>query len=89
MRVISHALRCLVVSLACLAAVVSAANGDVLEVDVVFPRNETYAPTDSFPVISAFQNAHLAWYLNMDIRYLIRNRSVPISDYVPYCHTLR
>ncbi|KAH6617545.1 hypothetical protein F5144DRAFT_624221 [Chaetomium tenue] len=51
MRVMSHALRCLVVSLACLAAVVSAANGGVLEVDVVFPRNETYAPTDSFPII--------------------------------------
>ncbi|KAK4129786.1 hypothetical protein N657DRAFT_661016 [Parathielavia appendiculata] len=31
----------------------------VLEIDVVFPRNETYAPREGFPIVFAFRNAHL------------------------------
>jgi hypothetical protein len=45
----------------------------ILEVDLVFPRNDTYAPTDSFPVVFAFQNAQLARYLNPRIDFLLWN----------------
>jgi hypothetical protein len=45
------------------AGAVSAALG-VMEVDLVFPRNETYAPTKIFPVIIAIQNPELAPFLN-------------------------
>lgn len=31
-----------------------------MEVDLVFPRNETYAPTEWFPIVFAIQNSHLA-----------------------------
>lgn len=31
-----------------------------VEVDLVFPRNDTYAPTALFPIVFAFQNAALA-----------------------------
>jgi hypothetical protein len=45
----------------------------ILEVDLVFPRNDTYAPTDSFPVVFAFQNAQLARYLNPRVDFLLWN----------------
>ncbi|KAF1835103.1 hypothetical protein BDW02DRAFT_579077 [Decorospora gaudefroyi] len=45
--------------LAACAGAVNAALG-VMEVDLVFPRNETYAPTEIFPLIFAFQNSELA-----------------------------
>jgi hypothetical protein len=57
--------------LACLWAVDAAAG--VLEVDLVFPRNDTYAPTALFPVIIAFQNARLA-------PFLIPQLSLQITD---------
>lgn len=41
-----------------LGAIVSASG--VLEVDLVFPHNDTYAPTEWFPIVFAFQNAELA-----------------------------
>ena len=75
MRLFSWAAWAMVASLACLGAVVDAAGG-VLEVDLVFPRNETYAPpTDSIPVVFAFQNAAFAQYLNHKISYTVRNQS--------------
>jgi hypothetical protein len=46
---------------------------DILEVDLLFPRNETYAPTDRFPVVFAFQNSKLARYLNPEISYTLWN----------------
>jgi hypothetical protein len=46
---------------------------NILEVDLVFPRNETYAPTESFPVVFAFQNPERARYLNPHISYSIWN----------------
>jgi hypothetical protein len=61
-------------SLACLGAVVNAAG--VLEIDVVFPRtNETYAPTDKFPIVFALQNAELAKHLKPSIHLFVRNGS--------------
>ncbi|KAH6617547.1 hypothetical protein F5144DRAFT_586783 [Chaetomium tenue] len=65
----------LVASLACLGAAVNATDGGVIEASLVFPRNETYAPTDSLPVVFAFQNAELAEHFNFHIAYTIRNAS--------------
>jgi hypothetical protein len=45
----------------------------ILEVDLVFPRNDTYAPTINLPVVFAFQNAQQARYLNPTIQYLMWN----------------
>ncbi|KAH6855748.1 hypothetical protein B0I37DRAFT_365628 [Chaetomium sp. MPI-CAGE-AT-0009] len=89
MRLVSRAVRSLVASLACLGVVVEATGGGVLEVDLIFPRNETYAPTDSFPIVFAFQNPELAWYLNTDISYTIRNWSYFLGDNVMSGHDLR
>jgi hypothetical protein len=50
----------------------------VLEFDLVFPRmNETYAPTDSFPVVFALQNAQLAQYLTPSFNYYISHLASP------------
>jgi hypothetical protein len=42
-------------------------------VDLIFPRNDTYALTNNFPVVFAFQNAQRARYLNPSIQYLLWN----------------
>ncbi len=48
-------------SLACFDVVDAA---DMLEVDLLFPRdNETYAPMERFPVVFGFRNAELGQYL--------------------------
>ncbi|RYO77552.1 hypothetical protein DL766_010124 [Monosporascus sp. MC13-8B] len=74
MHLISRAVWSLVGSLAYLGAVVNAAG--VLEIDVVFPRNnETYAPTDKFPIVFALQNAELAKHLKPFINSFVRNGS--------------
>lgn len=52
---------------ACMGTLINASG--ILEVDLVFPRNESYAPIDSFPVVFAFQNAELARYLNPRLTY--------------------
>ena len=71
MRFVSHAVWSLVGTLACLGSVVNAAGE--LEIGVVFPRNETYAPTDNFPIVFALQNAELAKHLRLHITSMIRN----------------
>ncbi|KAI4685535.1 uncharacterized protein J4E84_006263 [Alternaria hordeiaustralica] len=57
-----------------LAACMGAANAarGAMELDLIFPRNETYAPTEIFPVIIAIQNTELAPFLNpqMTIEFL-------------------
>ncbi|KAL4935174.1 hypothetical protein BDV06DRAFT_207505 [Aspergillus oleicola] len=53
------------------SALTSAAG--VLEVDLVFPQNTTYAPTEEIPFVFAIQNAQLARYLNPRIDYTFRN----------------
>lgn len=45
----------------------------VVEVDLVFPRNETYAPTPLFPIVFAFQNSELASLLNAHISFEVWN----------------
>lgn len=50
----------------------------IVEVDLTFPRNETYAPSPLLPVVFAFQNAKLASSLNARILFDIwdyNNRS--------------
>lgn len=46
---------------------------NILEVDLVFPRNNTYAPTDWFPVVFAFQNPERARLLDPSNSYQIWN----------------
>jgi hypothetical protein len=45
----------------------------VVEVDLVFPRNDTYAPTKDFPIIFAFQNSKKAELLNPQVSYIVTN----------------
>ncbi|KAK1544894.1 hypothetical protein CPAR01_02396 [Colletotrichum paranaense] len=45
----------------------------VVEVDLVFPRNETYAPTPLLPIVFGFQNSHLAPGLALKIGFSIWN----------------
>ncbi len=53
----------------------------VLEIDLVFPRNETYAPTDQLPIIFAFRNAPLAQYLDFDRIHLdLVGDKIPASN---------
>ncbi|KGO73175.1 hypothetical protein PITC_003620 [Penicillium italicum] len=56
---------------ACMGTLINAS--DILEVDLVFPHNETYAPTDRFPVVFAFQNANRARHLTPAISYTLWN----------------
>ncbi|KAK4247703.1 hypothetical protein C7999DRAFT_41033 [Corynascus novoguineensis] len=69
MYLVCRALWSLVGLFACFGATVNAAN--VLEIDLIFPRNDTYAPTDRsnnaswFPIVFAIQNAELARHLKL------------------------
>ncbi|KAL2868996.1 uncharacterized protein BJX67DRAFT_31343 [Aspergillus lucknowensis] len=75
---------------ALLAQVALVGASGVLEVDLVFPRNDTYAPTDSFPVVFAFQNAEYARFLNPHVSYRIWNwATLPGNDSVGWSHDLR
>lgn len=87
MYLVSRAVWFLVGSLAYLGAVVNAAG--VLEIDVVFPRtNETYAPTDKFPIVFALQNAGLAKHLTPSIHSSVRNGSNLESGFGNSIHDL-
>ncbi|OQE79285.1 hypothetical protein PENNAL_c0052G01287 [Penicillium nalgiovense] len=91
-------LGCLLALQACTRAVGAAATSGTLEIDLVFPRNETYAPSALMPVVLAIQNPALASSLNLDLYYMISpvgnyNNSLPtflnlnwanISDSDPY-----
>lgn len=41
-----------------------------LEVDIVFPRNDTYAPVYAFPLVVAIQNNYLSQFLKFDMTML-------------------
>jgi hypothetical protein len=56
MRPSFRALWAFAASLACLEVAQVAGAGGMPEIDLVFPRNETYAPTRDMPVVFAFQN---------------------------------
>ncbi|CAI7636568.1 unnamed protein product [Penicillium bialowiezense] len=63
---------------ACTEVMGASVTSGVLEVDLVFPRNETYAPTAEMPVVFAIQNPHLVGPLNMNVFYFI----TPYRDYM-------
>lgn len=44
-----------------------------IEVDFVFPRNDTYASVDNFPIIFAIQNAALAWDFGFFVTWQVKN----------------
>lgn len=52
---------------------------ETLEVDVIFPRNGTFAPVDVFPIVLAFQNSRYSPLI--DLQGLIFIRSLNISDH--------
>jgi hypothetical protein len=73
------------VSIATCAKMVGASSG-VVEVDLIFPRNETYAPTAYLPIIFAFQNSHLAPFLNPLIHInsqLVQNANGSTPEWAP------
>ncbi|KAK7959196.1 uncharacterized protein PG986_004050 [Apiospora aurea] len=45
----------------------------ILEVDLAFPRNQTYAPTARLPFVFAYQNPELATALNARISFTVWN----------------
>ena len=50
-------------------------NSGIVELDLVFPRNDTYAPTPSMPIIFAFQNPELASFLIPGLFFTVWNRN--------------
>ena len=76
----SRAAWSLLVSLISLGTVSNAADSGVLEVDLLFPRNETYAPTEWMPFVFAVQNTKLAKYLVPTINYEGWNVSVGANN---------
>jgi hypothetical protein len=86
MHLLSQSAWFTVASLAFLGPVVGA--GGVMEFDLAFPRNETYAPTGMMPVVFAFQNAEHSELVRPYIVYSIRNAS-DLTDVIPaYRHEL-
>ncbi|KAK3398713.1 hypothetical protein B0T20DRAFT_411848 [Sordaria brevicollis] len=59
----------LLVSLISFGTVVRAADSGRLQADLLFPRNETYAPAEWMPIVFAIQNTKLAKYLVPMIHY--------------------
>lgn len=53
----------------------------VLETNLLFPRNKTYAPTEWFLVVFGVQNPELAPLVDLDISFTIRNAN-SMSDIV-------
>jgi hypothetical protein len=69
-----HILSCSTWILVASTGVVSAAAGKttgVVEVDLVFPRNETYAPTPVLPIVFGFQNSELAPFLGLQLSFTV------------------
>lgn len=58
-----------------------------LEFDLVFPRNETYAPTQFLPLVLAIRNAPAAWPLGLLASVSIRPHSSPDTITVPFNST--
>lgn len=68
-----------------LQTTVNAAESDIFEVDLLFPRNDSYAPTPYAPIVFAIQNPGAGQYIVPDIRYEIWNASDNyISNGEPY-----
>ncbi|KAK3947972.1 hypothetical protein QBC32DRAFT_352734 [Pseudoneurospora amorphoporcata] len=59
----------LLLSLISLGIVADAADSGIIEVDLLFPRNETYAPTEWMPFVFSIRNGELSKHLNPFLRY--------------------
>ncbi|KAE8152019.1 hypothetical protein BDV25DRAFT_128314 [Aspergillus avenaceus] len=73
----------------CVGAIIGTTTATILEVDVVFPRNETYAPNFWFPIVFAFQNAKSAELLNFYITFDIWNWHKNLGESYGYSHELK
>lgn len=62
MRLVRRAIWCLLGR-----ATLSSAASNVIEIDVVFPRNATYRPSKTFPILLAIRNGQLAKNLDLSI----------------------
>ncbi|KAL0466563.1 hypothetical protein QR685DRAFT_99617 [Neurospora intermedia] len=51
-----------------------------VEVDLIFPRNDTYAPSTLFPIVFAFQNAALAPSLDPSLDLLLWDSTFSHAD---------
>lgn len=51
------------------ALITSATSNEIIDVNLIFPQNETYKPTDIFPVVFAFQNPDRARHITFTINY--------------------
>ncbi len=71
MSALHHHLRLLDRVLLALQASLLAAQAAVVEVDLIFPRNDTYAPGPFMPVVFAIQNSAIAAPLDMIITWNI------------------
>ncbi|KAJ5219643.1 hypothetical protein N7468_008847 [Penicillium chermesinum] len=63
-----------------MGTIINASN--ILEVDLIFPRNETYAPAELFPIIFAIQNPERARYLTPELTYVHGFESDPETAYM-------
>jgi len=72
MRVLTWVTWLVVAWMGAIDAATSETSG-VVEVDLVFPRNDTYAPAPYFPIVFAVQNPHLASLLRMQIKFQVHN----------------
>ncbi|KAJ4164175.1 hypothetical protein LMH87_005860 [Akanthomyces muscarius] len=52
------------------SSAIAAATGNA-EVDVIFPRNDTFAPTPLMPIVFAVQNPAVAQQLNLRLNYRV------------------
>lgn len=52
----------------------------VTEVDLIFPHNESYAPSPLIPIIFTIQNLSLLSSLNPEISYYIEQQNVNTNE---------
>ena len=52
-----------------------------VEVDLIFPRNDTYSPTAYMPIVFAIQNSRYAASLDLAFRYTLSNGSGPQTQF--------
>lgn len=61
----------------------------IMEIDLVFPRNDTYATAPLTPIVFAFRNAALAPYLNPTISFSIWNLNDMGNDVLTMTYDVR
>lgn len=54
-----------------------------LQVDLIFPRNETYAPTQLFPIVFGVNNLDAVWPLDMRLHVMVESISAQQDEDTP------